>query len=115
MFVVLQSPAERVNNETEEFKLPFEIICDPDQVLYKSLELPVAKDKDELHDFGSKAWEEKTAIIKASGLTHGEYEGEELQLPATFILDYELSILDVHYGKFSSDNYDTDQLVKIMK
>lgn len=115
MFIVLQSDPKRVASETEEFKLPFDVICDPDQTLYKEFEIPVAKDKEELHDFNSEKWAAKAAIVKAAGLTHGEYEGEELQLPATFIVDQDLNIVFDYYGKASNDNLSTDELVDIMK
>ena len=114
MLIVLQSDPQRVADETKDFPLPFDVICDPDRELYLEFEIPVAKDKDELHDFNSKKWAAKRAIVKAAGLTHGVYEGEELQLPATFVFDHDLNIVFDYYGKDSNDNLSADELAKLL-
>ena len=115
LLIVLQSDPQRVADETKEFPLPYEVICDPDRVLYLDFDISVAKDKDELHDYNSEKWAAKRAIVKAAGLTHGAYEGEELQLPATFILDHDLNIEFAYYGKASNDNLSADELAELLK
>ncbi len=114
MLVVLQSDPKLVAEQLKEFPLPFTIICDPEQTIYKEFELPVARDKDELHDHNSEKWAKKRDLVKASGLTHGAFEGNELQLPACFILEHDRKITYAHYGKSSNDNLSAAELAELL-
>ena len=42
VFVVVQSPPETVRCYYDDNSLPITIICDPEQLLYKQFEIPVA-------------------------------------------------------------------------
>ena len=46
---------------------------------------------------------EKVADAKSMGLSHGEYEGNELQLPAMFIVDGNNKVIYSHYAKDGAD------------
>ena len=52
----------------------------------------------------------KMKQAKSAGLEHGKYEGDELQLPAVFVLDRERTVTHAHYGKKVSDVPDADTL-----
>ena len=47
-------------------------------------------------------------------MTHGEYEGDELQLPASFVMDQDCRLLYVHYGKTAADLPDPAQLAALL-
>ena len=98
--IVLQSVPEVIKAADKEVKLKFEIICDPEQELYKKFEIKVAESLDEL-----KAGNivEKVTEAKSMGLSHGEYEGNELQLPAMFIVNGNNKVIYSHYAKDGAD------------
>lgn len=99
--VVLQSDPDKLKDTLGENPLPFEIICDPEQELYKEFEIGSAVSKLKLAG-GAKTL---VKINKAEklGLVHGEYEGEELQLPAIFIIDENGTIEYTKYAKNLAD------------
>ena len=109
LYIVLQSKPQTIKNATTEERFPFDIICDPDQELYK------------LYDIGSMTDEtvrdeEKMAIararIQASGLVHGEYEGNEQQLPALLIIDKDMNVL---YDKYSDNLTDMPSPAEVVE
>ena len=51
----------------------------------------------------------------AAGFSHGRYEGEELQLPAAFILQPDLTVTYAHYAKVIDDVLDAVQIADMMK
>ncbi len=100
LFIVLQSQPVTIKSARPEEILPFDIICDPDQELYK------------LYDIGSfvdfslvdkEKMAEAMARIQALGLVHGEYEGNEQQLPALFIIDKNMNVLYQKYANSITD------------
>lgn len=112
ILVVLQSDSEKLAIQIKPEDFPFEIICDPEQKLYKQLEIPVAKSMLKMADaktFG------KMVSAKKSGFRHGEYEGEELQLPAMFIMDQKRFLSYVQYGKSAGDVPDVKQLITLLE
>lgn len=112
LIIVLQSDPKIVADQTADRALPFEIICDPDQTLYKEFEIAPAASKDVM--IGPRA-EAKRIRFDELGLVHGEYEGEELQLPATFVLDRDLHVSHVHYSKTIDDVPTPDEMVSLIK
>lgn len=100
VLVVLQSAPETIREQLNENYEPFMVICDEDQTLYKQLGIEPAKSKEELIG-GDSA--DKVAQARTEGFTHGKYEGEELQLPAVFVLDKDRKVLLSHYGSNAAD------------
>jgi peroxiredoxin len=111
VLVVLQSDPDRLKNEISKDFYPYNIICDPDQKLYKELEIIPAISMEAMIGPGTM---EKIRQVEASGLTHGSYEGEELQLPAIFIVDNDLKILYEHYSEYITDLPDMDKLANLL-
>jgi peroxiredoxin len=109
-YVVLQSNPTRLAEQIAPDALPFEIICDPEMKLYKEFEiLPFEGD--------AKITEKEIAkftALKSSGLQHGEYEGEEKQLPALFILDNTGTVLTAHYAESLADMPAMSELAEML-
>lgn len=111
LFVALQSKPETLQNALGEETLPFDIICDPDQEIYKLYDIG------SIADFGladKDVMEEKIAAIKEFGITHGEYEGNEQQLPALFIVDKDMNLDYVQYSVNMTDMPAPKDVVKLV-
>ncbi len=57
---------------------------------------------------------DKIRKAAAAGYTHGEFEGNELQLPAAFVADSQGRLLWAHYGVSAGDVPGADQLAKLL-
>jgi peroxiredoxin len=112
VFVVLQSSPELIRRETGEAPFPFTIICDPQQELYRRFEIKPASSK--LALVGGRTMK-KLGELKKYGFVHGEYEGEELQLPACFVLDSAFTVRYARYAKNLADIPGPAELVKILQ
>lgn len=112
LLVVLQSDPAGLAEQLGEEGLPFAIVCDPQQQLYKQFAIPAAADMAEL--VGGDHTREKIARAKAAGFSHGAYEGEEMQLPAVFVMDSERTLTYAHYGKDISDIPSPEQLAELL-
>ncbi len=112
LLVVLQSKPEGLKAQLKEDSLPFDLICDPDQALYKSFGVDPAES--EAGMMGPNTME-KVEKARSVGFTHGEYEGNELQLPAVFIVDKDRALSYVHYGKSVDDVPEPKELAKLLK
>ena len=80
--------------------MPYAIICDPEQSLFREFELLVAASKETMT--APEEQEAYAAVRKRFdeyGLVHGAYEGEELQLPGYFILTPEGKVLEAHRAR----------------
>ncbi|WP_022818794.1 redoxin domain-containing protein [Fusobacterium russii] len=108
LFVVLQSEEKNLKKELKDYKLNFEIILDPEMKLYKKFSLESAEKKEDLVDEYSM---ERILLAKESGFVHGEYEGNEMQYPATFIVNKEGVVIFSKYGKTVTDTLSVDDLL----
>jgi peroxiredoxin len=54
----------------------------------------------------------KRERIQAAGIVHGKYEGNELKLPALFVVDKNASVLYAHYAKNIADMPTADELLE---
>lgn len=108
VFVVLQSDPSLIAEQTKKEEVPFVIICDPEQKLYKEFAIEPAKSKLGLV---SKQTLKKMKESKKLGFVHGAYEGNELQLPAVFLADKEKTITFAHYGKSAGDVLEPQELL----
>lgn len=112
LLVVLQSKPETIRGQIKEGDLPFSIICDPGMGLYKQFGLEVASSMktmispEELPVFAAK--KEK---MQQLNLSHGAYEGEEMQLPGYFLLDSHLHVLEAHRAKTILDMPSVDEMI----
>jgi len=111
LIVVLQSDPAKLAKELKLEDFPFEIICDTEQKLYRDFEIAPAKSKMEMADAKTL---KKLAKVTLSGLRHGDYEGDELQLPAVFVVTPDLTVVHVHYGKAAGDVPTPKELTELL-
>ena len=86
-------------------------MCIRDRTLYHLYEIPAAASKEEL---GSPAVAAKVEKAAALGMVHGAYEGEELQLPAMFLLDEDCTVLYARYAANGADLPTIDEMVAML-
>ena len=83
ILLVLQSAPATIAESITEEELRFEVACDPEGKLYDLYQVGAARSK--------------------LGLEHGAYEGNELQLPAVFLLDRGMNVVYAHRAKNAGD------------
>ena len=110
MLVVLQSDPAKIAGQQGPEALPFDIICDPEQKLYKEFDIRPAKSK-----LGMVNLKTIGKLSKAKAFTHGEYEGDELQLPAVFVVTPDMKLTHVHYGTAAGDVHTPEELAELLK
>lgn len=108
ILLVLQSQPSTIAGGIDENYFGFEIACDPQQELYKAYQIASAKNKLGLASIKTI---KKMQAAKKSGLEHGAYEGNEMQLPAVFVLDSDMNVLYAHRAKNAGDMPEIDELV----
>lgn len=112
VLVVLQSDPRRLAEDLKTPEaLPFPLVCDPEGKLYRLLNIEPAAGKAQLADAKVLS---KIAKATAAGFRHGAYEGDELQLPAAFVLDPERKLTYVRYAKSAGDMPEMDELVELL-
>ena len=114
LFVVMQSDTDHVRNELKDAEVPFEIICDNGFEIYNVLEIVPAESKEQLAGDAIDRLKEKGMAARAASFSHGDYEGNELQLPALFITDKEGTVKYAHYGKNIMDMPTVDELIEML-
>lgn len=113
LYVVMQSNQEHVQKDLKEASIPFDIICDPKMEIYNTLDIVPAKTQEEL--IGDlEALQAKGKKAGECGFVHGDYEGDELQLPALFVVDENCKVTYSHYGKHITDMPSVDELVDVV-
>ena len=79
------------------------------------MDIKPAGSKEEMRD-GTTA--DKIAALKAKvpvEYTHGEYEGNKFQLPATFVVEPDLTVTYAGYHKTIGDTPSPDELAALLK
>ncbi|MFV0255325.1 MAG: redoxin domain-containing protein [Erysipelotrichaceae bacterium] len=109
LYIVLQSDPEVISSQVSKTEMPLNIICDPQQVLYKKYQIKPAKTKLQL--VSAKALK-KIQKAKKLNLEHGKYEGEELQLPAMFMIKDGI-VSFAHYAKNLTDLPSIDEMLEM--
>ena len=112
VLVVLQSDPRRLAEELKTPEaLPFPLICDPEGTLYRQFSIEPAANKAQLADVKVMA---KIAKATAAGFKHGAYEGDELQLPAAFVLTPERALTYVRYARSAGDMPEAEELAELL-
>lgn len=112
MLVVLQSDPAKLAAQLKPGDLPFDIVCDPEQKLYKEFEIAPAESKAKMADLKTMG---KIAKATAGGFKHGDYEGDELQLPACFVMTPDRTLSYAHYGVSAGDVPTPEELAELLK
>ena len=116
--VVMQSDPAVFREATESEQIPFDILCDPEMKFYKALEIEAAGDRAELVGEalgGLDKMMAKGAACKELGYEHGKYEGDEMQLPAVFVVDGKGVVQYAHYARFLADLPPYDDMVEFLE
>ena len=111
LMVVLQSDPNLVKDEAPLGTFPFEIACDPAQEVYKKFDIEPAKSMLALIGGGLFKALKKMKAAKGFGFEHGEYEGNEQQLPALVLVDENGIIIHSHYAKNLADMPSVDEML----
>lgn len=114
VFVVMQSDKEHIRESLKDTKLPFAIICDDDMKFYDTLAIAPAGSMDELAGKMLDKLQAKGALADEYGFQHGDYEGDEQQLPALFIVDESGIITYAHYAEELIDMPDIDEVLELL-
>ncbi len=114
LMVVLQSDPALVKDEAPLGTFPFEIACDPSQAVYRQFEIEPAKNMAALIGGGLFKAVKKMNAAKKFGFTHGEYEGNEQQLPAMVLVDENGTIAFSHYAKNMTDMPSADEMLAML-
>ena len=103
--VAMQSKPEIVLRDMIDKTLPFHLICDTEQELYKALELGERKPgwRDTMTEENKAKQQYKAEILNEMGIVHGEYEGNEEQAPGWFYIDEDMTVIEAHYGNYTAD------------
>lgn len=98
-FIVLQSDPAIVRQAMEGEEMPFTVICDPDQAIFK---LYGVEPGNILHYIAPSVIM-KSFKASRGGFKHGVKEGNELQRPAVFLIDRQKTVAWVYRGKNVGD------------
>jgi len=99
LIALVQSTPKRALEFATQKELPFLLVPDREKKLYQAFEVA----RGGLKEFMAPAAAAATIRATFKGHFHGKFEGDELQVPASFLLSPEREVLYVHYGKNISD------------
>ncbi len=116
VFVVMQSDQAHIQNDLKDIQLPFDIICDPTFAFYNALSIEAASSMQELGGGVENLakLKEKGAKAAACGFSHGDYEGNEQQLPAMFIVNEKGIVEYAHYATNIMDMPSVDDVLGML-
>lgn len=114
VFVVMQSDQQHIRDSIGKEELPFDIICDHDMEFYRTLMIHSAESMDALAGTMLEKLQKKGAMAETKGFVHGDYEGDEQQLPAMFIVDEDQTICYVHYAKELADMPEVEEVLALL-
>lgn len=116
VFVVMQSDQEHIRRDLEATNtvLPFSIICDPKQEIYQLLDIKAAATKEEMVEGVMDKLKEKGGKAREAGFVHGDYEGNELQLPAMFIVNEDGVVEYANYARNIVDLPTVDEVLAML-
>ncbi len=112
IYFVLQSTVESAKEQLEEMGVRFPVILDPDEALYKLYGVSPAKSKLGL---ASPTVIGLIGQAKREGIAHGKHEGNELQLPATFIVGEHGVVEYARYGRHGADYPSLTTLLSLLE
>lgn len=108
---VVQSCQEVLDRELKQWRIPFPLISDPEQIWYKMFDVSLAENQEQMLK-GSAA-----IITEAErlGLEKGEAEGNPLQLPATMLVDGNRIVQYIRYGECGMDVPDPEDMIGLLQ
>ena len=104
---VVQSTEKRSAEYAEKQGIGFSLVPDREKVLYTRFDVR----KGGIKEFTAPKVLVSSIRATLKGHMHGKFEGDELQVPASFLLSAEGGIIYSHYGKDISDFGSVDELL----
>lgn len=116
LFVVMQSDPAIVQEELKDAGIPFDIVCDPEMAIYKQFEILPAADMKAMAGTPEQLerLQAKGKAAAEAGFSHGKYEGDELQLPAVWVVEADGTLSYVKYGEAVADIPTPDELIAML-
>lgn len=99
LIVVVQSTPKRCAQVAQKQALPYPLVPDREKNLYDRFDVK----RGGFREFTAPAAFVKTIKATFKGHMHGAFEGDELQVPASFLLSPEGEVIYAHYGVDVSD------------
>ena len=99
VYVVLQSTPASIKEGLAKLKVPFTIVCDPEEKVFALYGVAPGN----LFGYLTPSVIMKAMKASRAGFKHGKKEGKEMQLPAVFILNEDGKIDYAYYGKNIGD------------
>ncbi len=112
LLIVLQSDPEKLAQQITPETFPYPIICDPEMKLYELLSIAPAASMLKMMSFSAL---KKVIRSTKAGYKHGEYEGNEQQLPAAFVMTPDRRLTYAHYATHAADIPSPEELAELMK
>ena len=105
--VVLQSEPENITSQINQADFPFHIACDPDETFFRLYGVKPGS----ILRYATPSVIKKALRAKKMGFAHGKNEGNEMQLPAVFLIGQDMTVEYAYYGKNVGDVPENDDLL----
>jgi peroxiredoxin len=99
VFVVLQSDPAIVRQAMEGEAMPFTVICDPEQAIFKLYGVEPGN----ILQYIAPSVIMKSFKASRAGFAHGLKEGNEMQRPAVFIINRQKTVAYAYHGRNIGD------------
>lgn len=99
VFVVLQSEPSVVRQAMDGMEMPFTVICDPEQAIFRLYGVEPGN----IFQYIAPSVIMKSIRASRRGFAKGLKEGNELQRPAVFIIDRHKTVVYAYHGKNIGD------------
>ena len=107
LIAVVQSTQKRIEQFSAKESIPFSLVADREKRLYDAFEVARGGFK----EFTAPAVLKASIRATLKGHMHGKFEGDELQVPAAFLVSAAGEIIHAHYGKDISDFGDVAEIL----
>ncbi len=104
---VVQATDKRAKQYSAKEMVPYILVPDRDKKLYDLFDVK----RGGLKEFTSPAVLKSSLRATLKGHMHGKFEGDEFQVPASFLLSPDGAVLFAYYGKNISDFGNIDELL----
>jgi peroxiredoxin len=82
--------------------------------IYELLSIEPAESMEKLAEEVGDALREKAKLARKAGFSHGDYEGNEQQLPALFIVNEDGTVAYAHYARNIMDMPSIDEVLEML-
>lgn len=112
IMMVIQGAEAAVSERTAKMNISFTVIADPEQSLYEHFDIPSS---DSMRNLVYGVSEEKLLEFEYYGIECQRFEGNELQLQATIVVDRKGQVVLSHYSENISDVPSPSELYQMLQ